>query len=217
MKGWTEIFLKKEKKKKKKIKKIPRDPVTKEIYEKIRKDYSNIKGNASFVEKRTYVVVTMLYLTGLRINELQLITWKHWKELEKKNSTEFTETKTKKKRTIFLDKKEIGIIKKEMEELFKLNPNTILIKENGEKLHEKVSIVSINNYLKKYSKIFNKNLQSHSFRIGLVTRLFEKGVHADLIKEIIGHGCLATTLLYNRAKYTEEVKKQALKKINKIK
>lgn len=125
------------------------------------------------------------------------MTKENWKEIKIKNTTKVLE------RVVYLKNKEIKLIEKEIEELFKLNPKTLLIKSNGKPLNKKSNTIVINGYLEKYSKHFNKKIQSHSFRIGLIKNLFEKGIKEELIKEIVGHKRIETTRRYNKQNKTK--------------
>ena len=99
-------------------------------------------------------------------------------------------------------------------EVFRLNHVCLLTDAKGKKLDEKHVIKTINKILKPFSDKYNCNIKSHSFRIGLVTGLFQKNVPSLIIQEIIGHKDLASTLRYNRHKATKVEKLQALSKLS---
>ena len=61
----------------------------------------------------------------------------------------------------------------------------------------------LNQVLRDTSKVVKKNLNTHSFRIGLTTSLIEVG-KVEVAQKIIIYANLTTTAVYNRAQYKEK-------------
>ena len=57
------------------------------------------------------------------------------------------------------------------------------------------------------------SLKSHSFRIGYITSMFKAGIEGNVIKDIMSHKTLNTTLKYNRNSTSPKIKIKALEKL----
>lgn len=66
-------------------------------------------------------------------------------------------------------------------------------------LDPKTYLNRLNRFLTAAGILFHKNLKTHSFRIGLVTRITAVA-GLETAKEFVGHESVATTYRYNRNK-----------------
>lgn len=99
------------------------------------------------------------------------------------------------------------------EEWFKQQSKApVLRTETGKTLCNRYSIMYYNNLLKPYGEKHKLKLQTHSFRISLVTELL-KSSDVNVVKDIIGHKNISTTLRYNRGTTPDKKKVEALNQV----
>ncbi len=136
---------------------------------------------------------TLLYFTGLRLNEVQELTVGHIKELLDVGSTKLTLSKTKSERKLYAGKE----FQKYLKRLFELGNDVdkkVITKGSGkEGLHPICFITQVNSVMK---SILGEGYTSHSFRQGLITEMGSKGVNVKIIAQFIGHSDVKTTLRY---------------------
>lgn len=153
----------------------------------------------------------------MRVNELRFFSLKNWTGLKEGQTTEVYESKTKKYRRIFINKRAqrecVKLSKHGFEQLFSKPGQVLLSNSRGQVLQPDSTIRRLNVILKPFGQAWNLNLKTHSFRISLITRLFEKNVDSVVIKDIIGHSKLDTTLRYKRGTTTDQVKLQAINRL----
>jgi len=151
------------------------------------------------------------------VNELGHFSYHNLCQLLENGSTHLYQPKTNHYRELYITDKNKKLLKKAIKtlpEVFLNNNVSLLSDEKGNKLGPKHVIKTINQLLKPFSLKYKINLKSHSFRIGLVTNLFQKNVPSTTVQEILGHKDLASTLRYNRYKSTKSEKLEALTKIH---
>jgi len=146
---------------------------------------------------RLIKVFHLIYIFGIRVNEVNQITTNKLSELVKNGSTKIIAHKQKKEKNIFATKKAISTIKKVFN-LDNINDEYIFVSERGSKrtpLNPNSMIRDINSYLK---KVFpNKNITSHSFRASLISELInDKNISPKVVQELIGHSDVKTTFRY---------------------
>ena len=132
-------------------------------------------------------------------------------------STKIYQPKTNAYRELLITERNKKLMRKSINilpEVFRTQNVSLLTDIKGKKLDDKHVIKTINKILKPFGDKYKCNLKSHSFRIGLVTALFQRKVTSTIIQEIMGHKSLATTLSYNRYQSTQTEKLQALSKIS---
>ncbi|MGJ0317073.1 site-specific integrase [Aliarcobacter cryaerophilus] len=141
---------------------------------------------------------TILYFTGLRVNELQEMNLLHIKELIDNGETKLMLPKTKSERKLFAGDEFI----KQLKKLFEIRPETDLqikvISKGSNKskrvgIHPLTFIAQVNQVMK---NILGDGYTSHSFRQGLISEMGAKGINAKIISKFIGHSDVKTTMNY---------------------
>ena len=141
---------------------------------------------------------TILYFTGLRLNELQEMTLVHIKELLEDGETKLLLPKTKSERKLFAGDE----FKKQLKKLFVFETDTDLqikviakgsnhSKRTG--IHPLTFIAQVNDVMK---SILGAGYTSHSFRQGLISEMASKGINTKIISKFIGHSDVKTTMGY---------------------
>ena len=141
---------------------------------------------------------TILYFTGLRVNELQEMNLLHIKELIDNGETKLMLPKTKSERKLFSGDEFI----KQLKKLFEIRPETDLqikvVSKGSNKskrvgIHPLTFIAQVNQVMK---NILGDGYTSHSFRQGLISEMGAKGINAKIISKFIGHSDVKTTMGY---------------------
>ena len=159
-----------------------------------------LKGDDSIREttrlnlQRTF---TILYYSGLRLNELQDLRIQHIKELVKNNSVKVYLKKTNSERKLFLTDN----FKKDLLKCFDLqieeDDNRVIFKGSNKRrktgIHHITFLQQVNSYLK---YVLGDGYTSHSFRQGIITEMGNKGINVKLISKYIGHSDIKTTMRY---------------------
>ena len=154
----------------------------------------NIKVNTKKNLLRTF---TILYYTGMRLNEVQELQVKHIKDLIKNGSVKIYISKTNTERKLYLTPS----FKKELFKLFDFNFEDIndrvitkgSNKTNKTGINNIVFIQQINTYIK---NILGDGFTSHSFRQGIITEMGFKSINTKIIANFIGHKSVKTTMGY---------------------
>ena len=186
-----------------------KESITKEEYKKLLHFTSNdinIKDNSKQNLLRTF---TILYFTGLRLNELQQMKLQHIKELLENGVTKLILPKTKSERKLFASKE----FKKELKTLFEqellnntnLDKRIITKKSTNSSINSDVFIKQVNSKIK---EILGTGYTSHSFRQGLITQMASKQINTKIISKFIGHSDVKTTMHY--IKPTDDDVKEAM-------
>ena len=143
-------------------------------------------------------VFTILYFTGLRLNELQELRLRHIKELLDNSETKLILPKTKSERKLFAGDE----FKKQLKKLFVFDSDTdIQIKviskgssqSKKESIHPLTFIAQVNEVMK---SILGSGYTSHSFRQGLISEMASKQINTKIISKFIGHSDIKTTMHY---------------------
>ena len=194
---------------KRKTKRI-KESITELEYKKL---MSYVRGDDSLrtnSKKNLLRAFTILYFTGLRLNELQEMRLHHIKELIEQGSTKLLLPKTKSERKLFAGDEFI----KQLQKLFNLQTCEDLsirviskgsVKSAKSPINNDVFIKQVNSKIK---EILGDGYTSHSFRQGLITQMGAKGINAKIIAQFIGHSDIKTTMHY--IKPTDEDLKQAM-------
>ncbi len=187
----------KPKNKKIKLKRI-KESVNHTEYKKL---ISTVRGDESLrpnTQQNLLRAFTILYFTGLRLNELQEMTLVHIKELLEDGETKLLLPKTKSERKLFAGDE----FKKQLKKLFVFETDTDLqikviakgsnySKRTG--IHPLTFIAQVNDVMK---SILGAGYTSHSFRQGLISEMGAKGINAKIISKFIGHSDVKTTMGY---------------------
>ena len=141
---------------------------------------------------------TILYFTGLRLNELQQMRLYHIVELLEQDTTKLVLSKTNSERKLFAG----DAFKKQLFKLFDLSDDVNkdervitkgAIKSNRTGINSDVFIKQVNSKMK---EILGSGYTSHSFRQGLITEMGSKQINTKIISKFIGHSDVKTTMRY---------------------
>lgn len=141
---------------------------------------------------------TILYFTGLRLNELQEMKLTHIKELIEEGSIKLILPKTKSERKLFAGDE----FKKQLKKLFDITADIDLqskviskgsCKSKRVGIHPLTFIAQVNQIMK---SILGSGYTSHSFRQGLITEMGSKQINLKIISKFIGHSDVKTTMRY---------------------
>lgn len=143
---------------------------------------------------------TILFYTGLRLNELQELRITHIKELLSTGQTKINLPKTTSERKLFAT----DDFKKQLGKLFDLNieddENRIITKGSNKSkrtgINTTVFIQQINRFIQ---QILGTGYSSHSFRQSLITEMASKSINVKIISQFIGHSDVKTTMRYIKA------------------
>ena len=195
-------------KEKKEIKRI-KENITELEYKKL---MSFVRGNENLRENtklnllRTF---TVLFFTGLRLNEVQELKIIDIKNLIQYGNVKINISKTSSERKLYLT----NTFQKELVKIFDLknenDDNRIITK--GANKNKKTSInniVFIQQVNKIIKEILGTGFSSHSFRQGLITEMGSKSINIKIISQFVGHKNISTTMGY--IKPTDEQIRDAL-------
>ena len=193
---------------KKEIKRI-KENITEVEYKKL---MSFIRGNEILRENtkqnllRTF---TILFFTGLRLNEVQELKIIDIKNLLQDGNVKIDISKTSTQRKLYLT----NSFQKELLKLFDFkneeDENRVISK--GSNKNKKTSInkiVFIQQVNKIIKEILGEGFSSHSFRQGLITEMGSKSINIKIISQFVGHKNISTTMGY--IKPTDEQIRDAL-------
>lgn len=206
----NEILTKLEKTKKEKAKVtrlLERDPIDLDFYKQLM-DTKRQKRERILHYSRFRVAVTLLFFTGARVNEIRNLTEKEVYNLLKENVIIINQSKTQSLRKVVVGEKamkHLKAIEKDIDTVFSCYESL----GGG---HSPVSFIKfINKRLKRCASVYRKNLiiSSHSFRINFVTKLLEK-LPIHLVKDIVNHQSIQTTLKYSRNRLSDSEKASAI-------
>ena len=138
---------------------------------------------------------TILYFTGLRLNELQEMKLQHIKELLEDGTTKLNLSKTKTERKLYLTPE----FKRHLEKLFDVqaeDPKDRVIAKGSHKkdgINPITFIQQVNKFMK---EVLGSGYTSHSFRQGIITEMGSKSINTKIISTFIGHADIKTTMRY---------------------
>lgn len=163
-----------------------------------------------FIKARDRVALLLLYITGIKVASLLLFTVSDLKTLRQFAKTgegqlRIPSHKRTDTREDFLPLPPIAkqLVTDRLEDIdFLIDHHSdetpvFHTEEQKKVLRRDVLNRNINEILKEASRQLNKKLQTHSFRIGLITSITED-YGSDAAQHIIGHANVATTSLYAR-------------------
>jgi len=149
----------------------------------------------SFNQKRFLKIFSLLFYSGMRVNEITQIKYSHIAEIIQSSETIIISHKTKRERVLYFSDTAIKEIKKYFTyEESELNNYCITSWGNPQKTFHEVSLIQlVNKYMK---SILGDNFTSHSFRQGLISEMGSKNINPRVIQSYIGHRNVSTTLNY---------------------
>ena len=193
---------------KKEFKKI-KENITEVEYKKL---MSFVRGNETLrsnTKQNLLRTFTILFFTGLRLNEVQELKIIDVKNLLQNGNVKIDISKTSTQRKLYLT----NSFQKELLKLFDFttedDENRIITK--GSNKNKKTSInkiVFIQQVNKIIKEILGEGFSSHSFRQGLITEMGSKSINIKIISQFVGHKNISTTIGY--IKPTDEQIKEAL-------
>ena len=158
---------------------------------------SHTKGDDSLKEfnrNRFLRIFSFLYFSGVRVNELSQIKYKHIKEIIKNGETVIVTHKTKNERILYFSDQSIKEIKKYFDIPEDENDYIIASWNNPKNRMHEISLINlVNKYMK---KVLGEGFTSHSFRQGLLTEMGSRSINPKIIQSFIGHSDVKTTLHY---------------------
>jgi site-specific recombinase XerD len=165
-------------------------------------------------EKRIYysrfrIAITLLWASGLRVSEILNFTQNDRQSILKNHSLQIFQTKNKKFRLIFFSQETLKQLTKLDNDFKVVFQNHQIIAGNA---NTKIWRDFINRNLKKKTRLFNKNIKSHSFRVNYITSLLEH-TSLQVVKDLVGHANADTTLRYNRYQPNKQQLAQLLNKV----
>jgi integrase/recombinase XerD len=172
---------------KKEIKRI-KENITEVEYKKL---MSFIRGNETlrFNTKQNLLrTFTILFFTGLRLNEVQELKIKDIKNLLQDGNVKIGISKTSTQRKLYLT----NSFQKELVKLFdfknELDENRIISKGSDKNKRTSINnIVFIQQVNKTIKEILGEGYSSHSFRQGLITEMGSKSINIKIISQFVGH------------------------------
>jgi integrase len=193
---------------KKEFKKI-KENITEVEYKKL---MSFVRGNETLrsnTKQNLLRTFTILFFTGLRLNEVQELKIIDIKNLLQNGNVKIDISKTSTQRKLYLT----NSFQKELLKLFDFtnedDENRIISK--GSNKNKKTSInkiVFIQQVNKIIKEILGEGFSSHSFRQGLITEMGSKSINIKIISQFVGHKNISTTMGY--IKPTDEQIRDAL-------
>jgi len=195
---------------------LPRVMSTDEIERLLRAVYlesKNTSGNSkfhNFKRIRDRVIIELLYVAGLRIDELVKI------DIEDINlgaRTLYIFGKGRKERLLYISSDEVIILIKDYLTIRNSIPtetSALILNKFGKRL----SVYSIGNIFKEYFKLasISRNFTPHCLRHTMATMLMENGADVRSVQEILGHSSISTTEIYLAV--TKQRKEAVLNKFN---
>jgi site-specific recombinase XerD len=198
--------------------KLPlRDVVSKEEFSII---INQVKSK-SFASCRRQLALVLLYLTGLRVSNLLILTVKQVKSLFFDGKVIIPLIKNGVKRhSMVLSEEGLLLLNKYKESFHVLCKNKKvhnLVFTTEKRLDKPMNRASFDNelnvILQKCSLEFGKHLRTHSFRATMITDLLVS-TPIDQVKEFIGHNDIKSTLTYKRSRLSEECIKKVLRNLD---
>lgn len=158
---------------------------------------------------RDYVMIALLYATGIRREELSMIKLS---DLDQKGATVTVTGKGNKVRVVPVG----DVTLKDLQGY--LSVRELMLSEKGtgspylflNRDGERLSVRSIDRLVKRFAAAVGVNLTPHALRHSFATHLLENGADLMLIKEILGHASLSTTQKYTHI--TAESMKKAYRR-----
>lgn len=193
---------------KKEIKRI-KENITEVEYKKL---MSFIRGNENLrvnTKQNLLRTFTILFFTGLRLNEVQELKIIDIKNLLQDGNVKIDISKTSTQRKLYLT----NSFQKELIKLFDFknedDENKIISKGSDKNKRTPINnIVFIQQVNKTIKEILGEGYSSHSFRQGLITEMGSKSINIKIISQFVGHKNVSTTMGY--IKPTDEQIREAL-------
>jgi len=152
-----------------------------------------------FTRNRFLKIYTLLYYTGMRVNEVSQLRVAHLRPMLSEGEVKIVTHKQKKERKLFFSEKAVKDIKKLFADDLKSKNDVKLIRKQNNpysSLSPINLIETVNKHLQR--ALGDTSYTSHSFRQGLITEYASKGINTRIIQAFIGHSDTKTTMRYIR-------------------
>jgi len=154
-----------------------------------------------FFDLRDYLILDILYSSGLRVSELASLTVRHFQAGFQRFQIM---GKGKKERVVFLSPPCISWLKKYLHQ-HQNRPDTtesspLLLSRRGQGLTVRAIQLIVRDYLGRVG-IF-KSISPHVLRHSFATHLLNHGADIRSVQELLGHASLATTQVYTHVSRT---------------
>lgn len=162
---------------------------------------------------KTRIALTILFLTGIRVGNLRTIYVSDLKQMYNKGDLIIQSIKSKTNKPLIYPNNKafnyyLNLRKADFDLLFSSFKEEELIWD----ISREHLTRTINKILKQAGAILNKNLKSHSFRIGMATAVTEHYTIYEA-QAILGHARIATTEKYVQSRLTKKDKSKIINKI----
>jgi len=156
---------------------------------------------SSLVNKKSKLMVSMLYACGFRVSELVNLKVRDLDFNDKTGSVK--QAKGKKDRTFNIPEFLFSDLKEQAETQKQANQEYLFTSKNGQ-----LTSRNLQKIVKTAVKIagIKKDVHPHTLRHSFATHLLEDGIDIRKIQELLGHTDLSTTQIYTHIS-TEELKK----------
>ena len=177
-----------------------------------KKELENLKillrRGTSFEEIRDYLIVELLYTTGIRRAELVSI---ELSDIHIERKVMKVIGKRKKERYLPLLDFTIELIKKyvDLRKEFEVQHNRLFITSKGKPIYDSLVYKVVNTY---FNLVSTKDKKSpHVLRHAFATHMLDEGADLHAVKELLGHASLASTQIYTQSSlsHLKEVYKKA--------
>ncbi len=154
-------------------------------------DFAPLRYRKNTVRDR--LIMTLLYYTGIRRNELLKL---NWTDLNLSKSTLIVRSgKGNKDRLIPIHSTLSNLLDKYLEERLPLIDDALIIGERGRRMCKCCFVDILNRYLE-ISGLKKKGYSAHSFRHSFASHLIESGADLFKVQKLLGHASLETTRVY---------------------
>lgn len=154
-----------------------------------------LDGKSTYPYLRDYITVALLYVTGLRREEIANV---RASDLDLQRGLVTTIGKGNKQRVVPIGEQTLGELKEYLgrrEDFARRTQSTsthLLLNKSG----GPISVRSIDRLVKRFGKAEGMDLTPHMLRHSFATHLLENGADLMFIKEVLGHASLSTTQKY---------------------
>ena len=158
-------------------------------------------------EKNTLLkdIYIFAFNTGMRITEIVYLKWDQISFEERNirvmNTEEFT-TKGKRERIIPMNEKVFSILQKMVPKIIDIQKSNYVFKNNRRRFNSEYISKSFKEAVKEAAKenLIDTKIHFHDLRHSFASNLAQKGVSLYVIKELLGHTDIKTTLIYAHLK-----------------
>ena len=170
-----------------------RRSVTDQEYQKLITHTKSDPGIKEHKRLKLLRIFTLLYYTGMRINEVSLIKIEKIHELIDQSKGIIDTPKKENERELHFSPAACKSIKLLIKDAAP-EENFIYAWEKKTTPMHKISLIAmVNTYMK---QVLGQGYTSHSFRQGIITDMFAAGLSTPMVQKFIGHSDPKTTLHY---------------------